>query len=369
MLDRYLLGLARTATAMAAAALIGLAAPSSAAALACGDTLTASVVLDADLGCPSGNGLVIGADGVTVDLAGHTITGDDALATYGVDNAGGFDRVTINNGIIRGFDTQIRMVGGEGHVIRSMQLRSGSHAIRFDGEVGFAKILKVAAFDSDGFAIQITGNDNQIVQAVIVNTAAAGIRIVGSRNTVAKCTIVNPFDAGIRLAGFGENNVFTGNTVSVGQSEGIRVEAFGGTGNVVAKNLCEANEGEGIALMGSQDGVVTGNTVVGNGADGIRVGFVSVGNVVTKNKISGNYGSGIYVPADSTFTTILANVANRNRNNGIDTDGSLATIGKNTVEANRRGGIEAPIGVVDAGGNKARNNKNFECSPGALTCK
>ena len=368
MLDLRLLGLVRMATAMAAVALLGLAAPSSAAAVACGDTLTASIALDADLDCPSGNGLVIGADGVTVDLGGHTIVGDDTTTTYGVENAGGFDRVTVKNGTIRGFDTQIYVVGGEGHVIRGVQLRAGTHAIRFDGEVGFAKILKVVAFDSDGVAMQIGGSDNQISQAVIVNAAAAGIRLVGSRNTVAKCTIVNPFDAGIRLAGFGENNVFTGNTVSVGQSECIRVEAFGGTGNVVAKNLCEANEGGGIALMGSQEGVVTGNTVVGNGADGIRVGFVSIGNVVSKNKISGNYGSGIYVPADSGFTTILGNVANRNRNNGIDTDGLNATIGKNRVEANRRGGIEAPVGVVDAGGNKARNNKNFECSP-ALTCK
>src|SRR3954451_6113935 len=47
--------------------------------VACGDTITASVKLDHDLtDCPN-NGIVIGADGITLDLNGHTIDGDDAL--------------------------------------------------------------------------------------------------------------------------------------------------------------------------------------------------------------------------------------------------------------------------------------------------
>jgi hypothetical protein len=65
------------------------------------------------------------------------------------------------------------------------------------------------------------------------------------------------------------------------------VEAFGATGNVVAKNFCEANEGHGIALATVQEGVVTGNTVVGSGMNGIFLGFASVGNAVTKNAAHG----------------------------------------------------------------------------------
>src|SRR3954447_269638 len=40
-----------------------------------GGTVTRNTTLTADLTCPSGNGLVIGADGITIDLHGHTITG------------------------------------------------------------------------------------------------------------------------------------------------------------------------------------------------------------------------------------------------------------------------------------------------------
>ena len=46
------------------------------AGLECGDTITADTTLDRDLtGCPS-NGIIIGADDITLDLNGHTISGD-----------------------------------------------------------------------------------------------------------------------------------------------------------------------------------------------------------------------------------------------------------------------------------------------------
>ena len=47
--------------------------------LLCGDVITTDTVLHKDLiDCPD-NGLVIGADGVTVDLNGHSISGDNSL--------------------------------------------------------------------------------------------------------------------------------------------------------------------------------------------------------------------------------------------------------------------------------------------------
>ena len=44
--------------------------------VSCGDTITADTTLDSDLlDCPN-NGIVIGADDVTLDLNGHTVAGD-----------------------------------------------------------------------------------------------------------------------------------------------------------------------------------------------------------------------------------------------------------------------------------------------------
>ena len=44
--------------------------------VSCGDTITTDTTLDSDLvNCPN-NGIVIGADNITLDLNGHTIDGD-----------------------------------------------------------------------------------------------------------------------------------------------------------------------------------------------------------------------------------------------------------------------------------------------------
>jgi hypothetical protein len=44
--------------------------------VSCGDEITADTTLDSDLvDCPN-NGIVIGADGITLDLNGHSIEGD-----------------------------------------------------------------------------------------------------------------------------------------------------------------------------------------------------------------------------------------------------------------------------------------------------
>ena len=81
----------------------GLAAPAALAHdPACGATITHSVTLRHDLtNCP-GDGLVIGADHVTLDLAGHTIDGD---AVIGGDDTGvrlaGRRHVTVKGGTIQ----------------------------------------------------------------------------------------------------------------------------------------------------------------------------------------------------------------------------------------------------------------------------
>ncbi|MEE8359244.1 MAG: NosD domain-containing protein [Candidatus Hydrothermarchaeales archaeon] len=44
-------------------------------AISCGETITTDTTLENDLKCPTGHGIIIGADGITIDGAGHTIKG------------------------------------------------------------------------------------------------------------------------------------------------------------------------------------------------------------------------------------------------------------------------------------------------------
>src|SRR3954470_9606689 len=93
--------------------------------VSCGQTLTHSVKLANDLtNCPS-NGLVVGADDVTVDLNGHTIDGDGELVAdcpfpgpacdAGVQNTGGYKGVTIEGGKVREFSYVVFCFENENH--------------------------------------------------------------------------------------------------------------------------------------------------------------------------------------------------------------------------------------------------------------
>jgi hypothetical protein len=75
----------------------------------CGQTITADTTLDSDLTKCSGPGITIGADDITLDLNGHTISGK--AKGSGVLNIAGHDGVTIGGGSIRGFAGSIAIVG------------------------------------------------------------------------------------------------------------------------------------------------------------------------------------------------------------------------------------------------------------------
>ncbi len=79
----------------------------------CGDTITTDVTLHHNLvNCPN-NGIIIGADNITLDLNYHTIDGDGTPAAgcdpdtefcdFGVVNSGSHDGVTVVHGSVRQF--------------------------------------------------------------------------------------------------------------------------------------------------------------------------------------------------------------------------------------------------------------------------
>jgi parallel beta-helix repeat protein len=75
------------------------------AGLTCGQTVTKSVTLKANLDCSAGgmDGLNIGKNGIVIDLNGHTITGGGGADHYDGIYNNGFDNVTVENGTIKNF--------------------------------------------------------------------------------------------------------------------------------------------------------------------------------------------------------------------------------------------------------------------------
>lgn len=68
-----------------------------ASTVTCGVPITRSLILTADLSCPTGDALVVGADHITVDLGGHSVTAS-RYGTYAAVRNPGHDGVTIRNG-------------------------------------------------------------------------------------------------------------------------------------------------------------------------------------------------------------------------------------------------------------------------------
>ena len=99
----------------------------------CGDTITVDTTLIADLDCTtlSTSGLIIGADNITIDLGGFTLSGDTTCNCHGIQNNGGFDNVTIQGGTINGFEQGVRGEGVTNYILDSLTFtgQTSSHAI------------------------------------------------------------------------------------------------------------------------------------------------------------------------------------------------------------------------------------------------
>jgi parallel beta-helix repeat protein len=169
----------------------------------------------------SGSAILIAANGVVLDLHGHTISGPGS-AEFGftgiaVQNASG---VTIENGVLTGFYFAIYLQSASGSTVTGNLL---------------------------------TGNGIGIVLVSSNNNALAGNAATGNAE-------------GFEID-FSSNNTLSGNTASGNRYDGIFL--FGSNNNVLTGNSASDNGFLGILLKGSNSGnTLTGNTATGNGTSG-----------------------------------------------------------------------------------------------------
>lgn len=378
-------------------------AASASRAVTCGQTLTYSVRLAHDLvGC-RGDGLVIGADNIVVDLAGHSISGVNAAGSEGI-AADGHRGIRIQNGTIANFFVNgVGLRSAPRSVVRNMTIRTiGAGGV--ENETSAGVLVKdspysvvtastvnndVVAFQSDGVDVlssagtTVSGNrlvDNAWNGMVVIDSP--GTRVIGNAldgNQNQGIEVNAGSDRSLLAGNHAGKNVSNG--LVVGAVSGVRIEGNTLTGNresglfmfdlhnsQVSANRASAN-GVGIDLEGGQNGSAgnrianndtsrnTAGLVVGDGANDNLV----VGNVSTANQGGPDDGGGI-VLFGVTGNTVRGNVANRNRDVGIgvfedgpgDSTGNVLT--RNVANSNRNHGISAVEGTVDGGGNIARGN-------------
>ncbi|MEY2474606.1 MAG: large repetitive protein [Actinomycetota bacterium] len=374
-----------TALALVSAGMLVNAAPAGAATkITCGQVITVNTTLANDLHDCHTNGLVIGADNVTLDLNGHTIDGDGRSDTDGVE-AFGHDGVTVRNGVVQQFAVGVALLKGSRLSATDLTLTNHRHVGVFADTVHGLTVQRVNAssiafpgiFATRSSDAQITGNTVRRSGGGIVVSATTRAAVTGNQLTRIGCI-------GIEVFGATTYSLFDGNTVTGGGCEAL-VLADGSSNNAVTRNTFTGNDG-GIGLLEADDNVLSGNVIrhnhfsgtyvagaSGNRLDGnvladngegseggIHVGpdgsTLARGNSLTRNTITGSIGDGILVDAGSPSTMLDRNISNDNSDDGIDVDEPTTTLRANQASNNGDLGIEAVAGVADAGGNLATGN-------------
>jgi parallel beta-helix repeat protein len=351
--------------------LTALAGPSAAAArhgqpLRCGDAITTDTRLTANL-MDCAEGVVIGADGITLDLNGHRIDGDASVDSVGID-VEGHRGVTIENGAVREFAEGVLVLGGSDITIRRVTSTDEGHGGILVDSGRHVTITGSVARRSGAGIIVTRSNRVRVVANRVSGSGFGGIPVFDSRhiviagNTVLRCRT----DMGIGLVGGSSHSIVVGNRVSR-NGAGI-VAADRASHNLIAENIVRRNDSGVILDVGTHHNRVVGNVIDHSAFEGIAV-VASDGNLIARNRVvhSGQVdpaGGIVIIPLPenaseaSDANQVVHNLALENHGDGILV-GELQTA--NLVRANRayrntQLGIDAAAGTIDGGRNRAAHN-------------
>jgi nitrous oxidase accessory protein NosD len=359
------LALLLTGAAIGVSAFMGsqaLAAP-----LACGDTITADTKLDSDLvDCPN-NGIVIGANNVTLDLNGHTVDGDgefvdhcsrNELCDVGVASER-HNGLTIKGGRVKQFGIGVGVFDAQHADLRQLTVSKNIDLgiVLAEAERSEVRTSSVTAnglhTDEAGLGVFFSHHVKIRRNSISRNGDIGLIMFEADNIRIKKNTVADHPEAGMLLAG--DNNKVASNRV-VRNSEGI---GFAGNDNAITRNQVLESGLFGINRDGGDRNLIAHNKVRGAGRQGILVGvYGSHGrdNAVIANRVRDVGRDGVRVGKKVTDTVLRRNRVRDADDDGIDVRRASATLTRNRASHNHDLGITAADGVSDGGGNRASGN-------------
>jgi parallel beta-helix repeat protein len=216
-----------------------------AAALAAGDTIITDTTLTADITNCMGEGLIIGADNITLDGAGHSIVGAEPMAVHHGVYLNNRTGVTIQNCIIEGFFEGIYLhSGSSNNIIQNNSLRNNT---------------------SSGIGLTSNSSYNQIFENDLSNNGNSGIHISANcvDNLVLSNRIAGNTVRGIFLMTSSDDNLVTNNTIANSQ-RGIQISDS--SGNIFTDNVIYYNFNHGVWISSGSDNYFSNNYFITNGA-------------------------------------------------------------------------------------------------------
>jgi parallel beta-helix repeat protein len=389
-------------------AVIALVASSGAAVAAkqpkCGDKITKDTTLHKDLVNCHNNGILIGADGVNLDLNGHLIDGDET-STKGICDCAvvdeGHDGVTVKNGSVREFDGGVGVLNAR-HVgvlgisasrnkfsgifflrdTRSLVRNSSGSGSGVPGKGGtngmfvdeshHIRVLDSSFRSNSGHGIFVGDSSHNLIKGNSVsrnNPGEGGILLLGSGRNVVNRNRLSRNGNGIAIQG--NRNIIRRNRISRsrGHEGGFGIPVAHGDHNLVARNSIRDTQGAAISVgfgFGA-DNVVRRNRIRGAGElagrgigsrpeAGVLVDRRGRRTLVVGNDIRGGAEDGVHVHGKARHTLLRGNHAFGAKDDGIDVGNPKTKLTRNEARRNGDLGIAAVPGVIDGGGNRASGN-------------
>ena len=190
-------------------------------AVTCGMTVTSYVKLNQDLSC-TGNGLVVGANGVTIDLNGYTLAGSGGARPFLGVIVNGWAHVTIRGGTVTQFRTGISITNSNDVMMKGL-------AVVGNGLVGFAS--------SDGIRV-FSSSQVQVEKSVLASNADDSVEIQGSTGVSVSENTIRASGAGIAFTTVPSSDVSVRKNWIVENACGIKGTT---TGVTFERNVFERN--------------------------------------------------------------------------------------------------------------------------------
>jgi hypothetical protein len=234
----------------------------------CGQSVTTSAVLTQNLVC-AGDGIVVGASGITIDLQGFVVRGDRGAGDYGIDDTGGWDRVAVKNGVVRNFDFGVLAPSRANRLAISNLVTAGNTQVGVFVAGGLASVTSSTASGNGSYGIYTSGTWTAITSSTVFGNGSDGIALHGDLGNVMLSTASGNLERGIVIVGANvlvkASSAFGNGTAGIfvaGDAAAVRGNFADGNGYYAfASDLV----GPGILVTGwATNGPVGTNTARGN---------------------------------------------------------------------------------------------------------
>jgi len=218
--------------------------------LSCGQVVKQSVKLTANLVCTS-DGLIIGADGITLDLNGHTIAGPGPQSSKIGIMLATSNGVTIKGlGTISGFQAGILDTGGQNNKIMNIQFTGNQIAIFNTGAKNTDIEHNMMTGNAIGFASH-SSEGTDFTMNMLTNNNLAGVTLVNSAGNTIDTNTITGANNGVFVDGQSTGNTVKTNIIML--NSGVDINNANGlptniNNNAYTSNSCNTSVPDGLCI-------------------------------------------------------------------------------------------------------------------------